>query len=202
MGKVTKADIVRGLVSQRALTRAELLAISGLSPREVRTATNELVRQGMLVLEGEAYRLGRPKVVRTRRTPEQERERQKVWRRTRGMKPRAEYLAERKAAAEANAEAVKQRRAERQRAKRAAEAAARPAKEPKPVKVKPPKPSERIRTINHQNVQASIARQFLKPEPVDVPAETVEQFLARSGQIQRIPAAWERNNELSTTTRT
>ncbi|GAB3744880.1 hypothetical protein [Lysobacter olei] len=65
----------------------------------------------------------------------------------------------------------------------------RVAKPTKPAKVKP---SERIRTINHQNVQTSIARKFVKPEPVDGPRMSSFDWEALGlGKVERIPAVWE-----------
>lgn len=112
------ADIVRGLVSQRPLTRAELVAISGLKSCTVRSVTNDLVRVGMLVMDGDRYAPGRAKIVRPPRTREKERARCERHRRKKGERPRAEYLAAlaaRKAARLAAKAALKAARAEARR---------------------------------------------------------------------------------------
>lgn len=95
---------------------------------------------------------------------------------------RAEAEAKRQAAAARRAAEVearkKQREAEKARAKKAArKAAEKAARKPtrKPVVLRPPVVTP-------------------KPPPVqkqEVPTMTVEEFLARGGQVERVPAAWE-----------
>lgn len=117
---------VRGILEQRPLTKAEVVAILGITNSQARSSLNELCKAGMVVRDGEVYSLGREKVKRTPMTREKALARYERNRRAKGQRPRAEYLAELAATREARNKAKLARRAERERERRAAAAAVRP----------------------------------------------------------------------------
>lgn len=164
----------------------------GLTRKQVNSAFYEMINSGILKFEGEkgkrVYSVCRD--LPPPPTPEQRKARRaeslrkcrerriadgrdEAYRRSIGIRPWAEHLARRKAAAIAKAE-------ER-------------AKKPKPQKQpKPPKPTAEFREKLHKSVQAKMNK--LRHEPTITFAkddrshdEMMAEFLARGGAIERLP---------------
>lgn len=164
----------------------------GLTREQTNVALSEMAKSGILTFEGEPgkriYSLARD--LPAPLTPEERKAhlaasrrkcrlariadgRDEAYRRSIGIRPRAEYLSTRKAIAIAKAD-------ER-------------AKQPKPPKPqKPPKPTAEFREKLHKSVQAKMNK--LRHEPPAVFAkddrsheEMMAEFLARGGAIERLP---------------
>lgn len=192
---MTIAEKVRGILTQRPLTKAEVVMILGITNVQARSCLNELIRSGMVVREGEIYCLGREKVARSPATREKALARYERNRRAKGQRPRAEYLAELAATREARKKAALARRAERERRKRAAAAAVRP---PKVAKVKAPRvkrqptySAPRASKSRPANQQPSVYR-YVEVAPVEK-LMTSDEWLAMdaANRVERIPAHWE-----------
>ena len=105
-----------------------------------------------------------------------------------GRRPLAEYRAEQAAKRAANAEAKRAARAEAQRRYKAR----KQQEAPKPAPRKPMSVAQRVFTQTPAAVKAwpSVT---LAPPPAKPRAETVEEWMARTGmEPERIPAGWER----------
>lgn len=188
------ADNVRGILAQRPLTKAEVVAILGITNPQARSCLNELCKAGMVVRSGDVYALGRAKVARSPATREKALARYERNRRAKGQRPRAEYLAELAATREARRVAVLARRAERELVKRAAAAAERPVrvKAPKPPKRQPTYYGPKASKSRPANQQPSVYRVLPSlPEVEQVRLMTSDEWLALGGKIERIPAHWE-----------
>lgn len=181
------AERVRGILAQRPLTKAEVVAVLGVKNGQARSCLNELCRSGMVERAGDVYSLGRAKVERTPATREKALARYERNRRAKGQRPRAEYLAELAATREARRVANLARRAERERVKRAAAAASRP------VRVKAPKiPKPRREYLAPKasksraaNQQPSVYRVLPSlPEAPQVRLMTSDEWLAMGGTIE------------------
>lgn len=189
---MTIAEKVRGILTQRPLTKAEVVMILGITNVQARSCLNELIRSGMVVREGEIYCLGREKVARSPATREKALARYERNRRAKGQRPRAEYLAELAATREARNKAKLARRAEREREKRAAAAAVRP------VRVKLPK-LPKARAERQQAKRAALLAR-LEAAPVVQVAEPVRLMSSDEwgGPIQRLEP-WEVSKPLRIT---
>lgn len=167
----------------------------GLTREQANVALSEMGKAGILTFEGEpgkrVYSLARD--LPPPLTPEQRKAhlaasrrkcrlariadgRDEAYRRSIGIRPRAEYLASRKVAAIAKAE---------ERAKQP-----KPQKQPKPPKAR--NSSAEFREKLHKSVQAKMSK--LRHEPPAVFAkddrshdEMMAEFLARGGAIERLP---------------
>ena len=107
-----------------------------------------------------------------------------------GRRPLAEYRAEQAANREANREAKHAKHLEAQRRYRARKQQERKPAAPKPSK-KPMSVAQRVFTQTPAAMKAWPGL-TLAPPPAKPRAETVEEFKARGGQIERVPAGWER----------
>lgn len=184
---------VRGILEQRPLTKAEVVAILGITNSQARSCLNELCKAGMVVRDGEVYSLGREKVKRTPMTREKALSRYERNRRAKGQRPRAEYLAELAATREARNKAKLARRAEREREKRAAAAAVRPAR------VKLPKLPKARDERQQAKRAALLARLEAQPSVVKVAeAPLLMSSTEWGGPIQRLEP-WEVSKPLRIT---
>lgn len=186
---------------------AEVAAGIGETKYKAAVALGDMRRAGHVATEGPRgamrYSLPTGPVVMTSDQQEKRRKRQEAktaWDRNRkGAMTLAEYnakrateKAERKAAKKAEQERARIQREARWAAMReasAAKRAAKPVKESKPARKSRPKATPKVR----QPVRpVAPVIGTLTAAPKQAPAMTSADFLAMGGQIERLPAVWER----------
>lgn len=202
---MSRARIIREFLALRPATRAEIAAAIGESGSKISGSLGEMVRSGHLVRTGEGhagvyslnrapqfewYRNAAERAAARKASVEKRRETIRAQARARYWAGREDAMAQRQAAREA---AKAQKRAEQEaKAKvRAERIAARKAaiRAKQRAALKKHREAEDKRLAKHQAPPTKVAVQASRQMGVQVderPAETVEQFLARGGQVERL----------------
>lgn len=185
------------------LQREIVRALPDAEPKRVYYAVAVMFREGVLERTGDhpkAYRyaIAREPVQRPRRTPEQLRARKRAQEARRmkaaGRRTWAEYLADKaqqKAEREARIAGERAaRKAERERLRTLRERAPKPKPAPKPRKLRKAKPVAKRTPITIPPKAPCPT----KPTPLPPRRESVAEFMARGGRIERLAPPWQPPN--------